>query len=812
MNKKNYEVELRGNTRSYRSEFGRAITSNDKFNKSMRGLSQGATAIQGPMGGIASRISVLNSLFSSGAGVVAGFAAALAGVVAVGYKSLKVFNEYEKAQLRTEALVRATGNAAGFSAEQLQQQADSVALNTLASVQGITEAQNVLLTFKTVSGETFKQAVILAQDMAAVFGGTAKDKALQLGKALEDPVAGINALKRSGVSFTDSQRNVIRSMVEMGDVAGAQQIILSQLAGQVGGAGAAEAGGLAGSIDTLSQRWDELLLSFSESSSIAGGVKDWINGISYSLDFLRGKIKPTIEELEQELLLLEKTSNNSATRRGENAARAANALREKEKESIRDEILKLKAEQGDLDAINQLIEKRRAELIDIDQQLPSAKAKGIGRFGSGKSEKEELQKQKRRAAAELQEFNRLKRELEAAEVAHQETQKQIKNDAEQVATEQRRKEADKILSSLQVEYQRIYDEALTAEGKDAELATVRYNRKVDALNAEIALLREKGLLTEEIEAAHQEALKQLKSSNESNIKDINQREIDAVLEKYDAIREAALEANNQDLALAEFKHEKQVEEIEAELALLREKGLLTLEIEAEHKQALENLESTHQANINAIKDEAREEELQKEKEKRETLAKGYETLFDIMGTYFDGMQGKHAAFARVALSIGSALLDEEKRKSLQSIWANTSEAAMKAYNSMVGIPIVGPVLAEGARIATYAVGALAAAKVTGMAHSGMTNIPSEGTYLLDGNERIIAPEQNRDLSRFLQAHDSQSASSGMKVEMHNYEGVPVRWMTYDDTMRLLIGQSRNQASEMRSAMHHSSNMQPVGQR
>ena len=137
---------------------------------------------------------------------------------------------------------------------------------------------------------------------------------------------------------------------------------------------------------------------------------------------------------------------------------------------------------------------------------------------------------------------------------------------------------------------------------------------------------------------------------------------------------------------------------------------------------------------------------------------------------------------------------------------------MKAYNSMVGIPIVGPVLAEGARIATYAAGALAASKVTGMAHSGMTSIPSEGTYLLDGNERIVAPEQNRDLSRFLQAQDSQSSAKGMNVEMHNYEGVQLRYMTYDDTLRLLIGQSRNQASEMRSAMHNSSNMQPVGQR
>ncbi|ANB27230.1 hypothetical protein A6F57_19825 [Alteromonas stellipolaris] len=737
MNKKNYEVELKGNTRSYRTEFGRAITSNERFNNSMRGLSQGATAIQGPMGGVASRISVVNSLFSSGAIVATGLAAAFAGVVAVGYKSLQVFNEYERSQLRTEALVRATGNAAGFSAEQLQQQADSVALNTLASVQGITEAQNVLQTFKSVSGETFTQAVELSQDMAAVFGGTAKDKALQLGKALEDPVAGINALKRSGISFTASQKDMIRSMVEAGDVAGAQSVILEQLAGQVGGAGSAEAGGLAGSVDTLGQRWDELLLSFSESSNLGGGVSKWLDGISYSLDYLRGKIKPTIQELKIELAVLESKANESTSKRGENARRAANAIRESEKSEIEDKILQLKAEQGDLDALNALIESRMNKLADLDQQIPNAGNKKIGRMGNAGNEKEELQKQKRKAVSELNEYKRQLKDIEDATTAHEETQKAIKDEATTQANIRRNAEAEKAITALQTQYERINDEALAAEGRDTELANVRYERKVAAMNAEIELLREKGLLTVE-------------------------------LEKYSAIREAALEANDADIELAEFRHEKQVEEIEAELEMLREKGLLTEEIEAAHKQAMEDLESTHQAKLTEIRDEAREDELKKEEEKRSKLQAGYNALFDVVGSYFDGMEGKEAGYARMALSLGQTLLDDKKRKGLKSIWTNTMDAAMGAYNALAGIPIIGPALGAVAYGGVVVTGAAAAAKLTGMAHSGMTNIPREGTYLLDGGERVLQPEQNRDLTRFLTSSDTTNNASNLNVKNENH--------------------------------------------
>jgi len=167
-----------------------------------------------------------------------------------------------------------------------------VALATLASVDGIAEAQSVLLTFKSVSGDTFKQAIVLSQDMAAVFGGTAKDKALQLGKALESPTEGLTALKRSGVSFTEQQKDQITALDAAGNRAEAQRLILQELQNQIGGAGAASAGGLSGSVDTLSQRWDEFKIGLVSSTDANEAAADLFNTLANGLDRVNNAMAP----------------------------------------------------------------------------------------------------------------------------------------------------------------------------------------------------------------------------------------------------------------------------------------------------------------------------------------------------------------------------------------------------------------------------------------------------------------------------------------------------------------------------------------
>ena len=50
--------------------------------------------------------------------------------------------------------------------------------------------------------------------------------------------------------------------------------------------------------------------------------------------------------------------------------------------------------------------------------------------------------------------------------------------------------------------------------------------------------------------------------------------------------------------------------------------------------------------------------------------------------------------------------------------------------------------------------AVSAMSPVGMAHDGIDNIPKEGTWLLDGGERVLNPQQNKDLTSYLQNQDS----------------------------------------------------------
>jgi hypothetical protein len=745
--KKSYEVELRGNTRNYRTEFGRAVSANDAFNRSVKGVGQGAQVIQGPMGGVASRIGVINSLFTSGNVAIAGFAAGLATLTAGAYKSLKVFDEYQRGQLKTEALVKATGNAAGFSAAQLQDQANEVALNTLASVGGIVEAQNVLQTFKSVSGDTFKQTIALSQDMAAVFGGTAKDKAVQLGKALEDPIKGITALNKSGVSFTQNQKDMIKSMVDMGDTAGAQRIILRQVADQIGGAGAAEAGGLSGDVDTLSQRWDELLLSFASTSGAGDVVSGWLKSISGGLKSIKENIEPSLGGLEEKLIKLEQLQAKSSGRRQRPGRKSGgNSSLSSEIESVKNQILELKASKGDVDAINALLEQTDSKIANLDAQAATASTKRrSGNAGRNGSEKERIEREKFQLELQRQQYIDHLQKIEEADRQHIETKKQLAEETQATSDSLAEKEQAK------------------AEQKQARIVAQ------------------------------------------------NEREVQALRDKYTSINDAALAAQDKEIQLEQAQYERKLANLERDFELLDQKGLVTAELKAAHDLALQELEATHQASITDIKQQAIDEQVQQEAEKNQKISEGYTQMLDAVGSYFDGMGTKQGKYLSLATKIGDALLSDKKQKTLDEIRLNTESAAMAAYNALAGIPIVGPTLGVLAKGAVYVAGAAASSKVLGIAHSGMTNIPTEGTYLLDGGERIVQPEQNRDLGNFLKAQDNaQAGQSSPRVEVHNYENTAIRYTTESDVVRIIVGQMSNQSSEGRNGLHATSNVQPRG--
>lgn len=161
---------------------------------------------------------------------------------------------------QTEAVILSTGGAAGKSTAEIADYASSLSDAAGASLFGddqIQAAQNYLLTFTNVKGAILDGATQIATDMAQALGTEPQAQALALGKALNDPVAGISALTRVGVTFTDQQKEQIRAMMEAGDVAGAQSVILAELNKEFGGSAQAAATA-AGPWAKLKGQWGEI--------------------------------------------------------------------------------------------------------------------------------------------------------------------------------------------------------------------------------------------------------------------------------------------------------------------------------------------------------------------------------------------------------------------------------------------------------------------------------------------------------------------------------------------------------------------------
>lgn len=129
-----------------------------------------------------------------------------------------------------------TGAEAWTSIDAMAQMSKSLSDATNYSVSEIQSMQTVLLGFRSITGDTFREASDAILDMATVMGMDLKSAVQTVGKALDDPVNGIDSLKRQGFAFTEAQKSMLKTMVAVGDKAGAQKIILEELATTYGGA------------------------------------------------------------------------------------------------------------------------------------------------------------------------------------------------------------------------------------------------------------------------------------------------------------------------------------------------------------------------------------------------------------------------------------------------------------------------------------------------------------------------------------------------------------------------------------------------
>lgn len=237
------------------------------------GIGRGALGASGLLQGLGRTVAFASASFIGGYGLA--------------YAVKAAFDEMEtgrRVTAQTNAVITSTGGIAGVTSRHVDGLAKSLQDLSGQNQNVIRSEEDVLLTFTNVrnvvgqGNDVFDQATRAALDMSVALKEDLKDASIQVGKALNDPVKGITALRRVGVQFSTDQVDLIKHMVATNNVIGAQKLILHELQVEFGGSAKAAGQSFPGQLEIAKQHLLELGASittgFTPQLRTAG---DWID-------------------------------------------------------------------------------------------------------------------------------------------------------------------------------------------------------------------------------------------------------------------------------------------------------------------------------------------------------------------------------------------------------------------------------------------------------------------------------------------------------------------------------------------------------
>lgn len=231
------------------------------------------------------------SMSKLGAGMSVGLTAPIA---AFGKTSVSAFAKQEKAIAAVEATLKSMGEGAGFTSKQLQDMASELQnASTFGDEDILSKVTANLLTFGNLQGDVFSRAQQMALDLSARLGQDLQSSAIQLGKALNDPVRGLTALSKVGVIFTDQQREQIKAMSDVGNLAGAQAVMLAALESQYAGQAQALRDTTEGGLKAVTMAWGDFQEQIG--AVIAEFLPPLIDGLKSIVTWLQSVDKDTLK-------------------------------------------------------------------------------------------------------------------------------------------------------------------------------------------------------------------------------------------------------------------------------------------------------------------------------------------------------------------------------------------------------------------------------------------------------------------------------------------------------------------------------------
>lgn len=236
-----------------------------------------------------------SSVSTSMKGAIASFVAVTASVDQI-KKGLTDLAQETRGIAKVNAVIKATGGAAGITAKDIEKWTAEMQKSTEFSQDNAREAAALGLTFKNISKNIFPEVLSLSADMASIVGTDLKGAMMQLSKAIDNPAKQFTALRRSGVSFSKEQENMIKTMQGSGNIAGAQAVLMKALREQIGGAAQAVGKTWIGTVTRAQNAFADLrkefLKGFFEGGSLGilddfiknqDKIKAWVRNFAYNL-------------------------------------------------------------------------------------------------------------------------------------------------------------------------------------------------------------------------------------------------------------------------------------------------------------------------------------------------------------------------------------------------------------------------------------------------------------------------------------------------------------------------------------------------
>jgi len=289
--------------------------------------------------------------------------------------------------------------------------------------------------------------------------------------------------------------------------------------------------------------------------------------------------------------------------------------------------------------------------------------------------------------------------------------------------------AQKLIEAARNQYQQIFDAKLESDGKEVELENKRFERKLGDMQREFDILREKNLVTAEIENEYNAAREQAFALHEQRITEIKKEQQDAQLEQ----------------------HEDFLTQLQEQVNLSTENydtmwGNTFDRFTAGIGESVANAVMTQQSFADSMRDIT-----------KSVLSSTIAALAE--------MGAKRLALWATEKVLNKASATSAATTMTTSAQAMALTAGLNAFASTAAIPMVGAFMAPGAMAAALAVAepmALAiggiSAGMAGMAHEGIDAVPREGTWLLDKGERVYTNESVDKLDRMYEIIANRSGN------------------------------------------------------